>query len=164
MSLDSDIKLMGCIKLFEGFESEQLRLLAFGSETLVIEDGEDLFLQDAQSDGGYVIVEGRIDLVSGPDDTVVKQFGAGALLGELALITDTKHPATARAKRRTQVLKISRALFRRMLGEYPHLVELLQQRIANSVKEFMDRLSYVSNQMDRADKQFLEEQVAQQQS
>ncbi|MGI9357022.1 MAG: cyclic nucleotide-binding domain-containing protein [Rhizobiaceae bacterium] len=157
MSLDSDIKVLERVKLFEGFEPEHLRLLAFGADAQVVEEGQILYSKGGASDGGYVIVEGRIDLVSGANDGVVKQFGTGSLLGELALITETEYAATAEAQRQSQVLKISRALFRRILREYPHLAEILQKRIGASVTEFVQRLDYVKGQIDRAERQALQE-------
>jgi len=153
MSLDSDIKVLERVKLFEGFEPEHLRLLAFGAEARMVEEDEQLYVRGELADCGYVIVEGRMDLISGANDDVVKQYGPGSLLGELALITETQRPATAQAARQTQVLKLSRALFRRILVEYPHLAELLQERIGESVTEFVDRLDYVRTRLDRTDQQ-----------
>ena len=65
MSLDSDIKVLERVKLFEGFEPEHLRLLAFGADSQVFEEGQILYSRGDASDGGYVVVEGRVDLVSG---------------------------------------------------------------------------------------------------
>ena len=144
MSLDSDIRVLARVKLFDGFESEHLRLLAFGADSHTVEEGETLFTKGQPSDGGYVIVEGRIDLTSGANDSVVKQYGPGSLLGEMALITETEYGATAEARRQSQVLKISRALFRRMLREYPHLAEMLQKRIGETVGDFVQRLGLCS--------------------
>ncbi len=152
MSLDSDIRILSRVKLFEGFESEQLRLLAFGADAQTVEEGETLFSKGEDSDGGYVVVDGRIDMVSGIKKDVVKQYGPGSLLGEMALITQTEHGATATAHRRSQVLKVSRALFRRMLSEYPQLAEMLQERIGTAVTEFVHRLEYVHSQIERAER------------
>ncbi len=153
MSLDSDIRVLSRVKLFEGFESEQLRLLAFGADAQTVEEGETLFLKGQDSDGGYVVIDGRIAMISGPKKDIVKQYGPGSLLGEMALITETEYGATAQAQRRSQVLKISRALFRRMLGEYPHLAQILQKRIGAAVGEFVNRLNYVHGQIERAERQ-----------
>ena len=98
-------------------------------------------------------------LFQGASDSVVKQYGPGSLLGELALITETEYAATAEAQRRSQVLKVSRALFRRILREYPHLAEMLQQRIGESVTEFLQRLDYVKGQIDRAERQARQEKA-----
>ena len=45
--------------------------------------------------------------------------GPGTLLGELALIAETKRPATATAHEPSTVIRISRSLFLKMLEGYP---------------------------------------------
>ena len=151
MSLDSDIAVLSRVRLFESFQPEQLRLLAFGCEARVLAKGTRLFKQGSFSEGGYVVVHGQIDLFSGERNSIIKTYGASALLGEIALISETEHPATAVAVEDTEVLKIPRALFRRMLEEYPELAVLLQERISKSVTDFVTQLERISVKLDQAD-------------
>ena len=151
MSLDSDIAVLSRVRLFEGFHSEQLRLLAFGCEARVLAKGTRLFKQGSFTEGGYVVVHGQVDLFSGPRNSIVKTYGASALLGEMALISETEHPATAVAAEDSEILKIPRPLFRRMLEEYPDLAILLQERISKSVNEFMTQLERISVKLDQAE-------------
>lgn len=151
MSLDSDIAVLRRVRLFEGFQQEQLRLLAFGCEARVLAKGTRLFKQGAFSEGGYVVVHGQVDLFSGARNNFVSTYENGALLGEMALITETEHSTTAVAGEDSEVLKISRPLFRRMLEEYPSLAELLQERISKSVSEFMVHLERISVKLDQAE-------------
>ncbi len=150
MSLDSDIALLARVKLFAGFEPDHLRLLAFGAEARMLAQGTRVYRQDMPSDGGYVIVRGNIDLVSGRNDTLVSHNGPAALIGEMALISETLHAATAIATEHTEVLKIPRPLFRRMLNEYPQLAGLLQQRIGETVDDFMTKLNIIRSKLDHA--------------
>ena len=62
MRLDDDIRVLSGVSLFEGFTQEQLRLLAFGAESLRLLAGKDLYEEGAAADSGYVIVRGRIVL------------------------------------------------------------------------------------------------------
>jgi len=150
LSLESDIKLLGRVKMFAGFDQDQLRLLAFGAEARALGQGTRLYRQDQPSDGGYVIVRGNVDLISGLHDNVISSHGAGSLIGEMALISSTLHAATAVATENSEVLKITRPLFRRMLHEYPQLATLLQQRIMDSVNEFADNLDKIRAKLDHA--------------
>ena len=68
----------------------------------------------------------------------------------MALITETRHAATAVATENSEVLKITRPLFRRMLNEYPELAMVLQQRISQSVAEFTDKLDKIRAKLDHA--------------
>ena len=150
MSLDSDIKLLGRVRLFANFGPDHLRLLAFGAEARALGRGTQLYRQDSLSDGGYVIVRGNVDLISGLDGNTVSSHGEASLIGEMALISETRHAATAVATENSEVLKITRPLFRRMLHEYPELAVLLQERIANSVTEFTEKLDKIRAKLDHA--------------
>lgn len=151
MSLDTDIEILKRVSLFSDFKPGQLRLLAFGCEARTLDAGTELFKQGTYSDGGYVVVWGSVDLVTVPDQKTISSHNSAALLGELALITETEHPATAVTTQRTQVLKIPRALFRRMLEEYPDLASILQKRIAQSMHDFVNRLDIIRAKLDRAE-------------
>ncbi len=150
MSLDTDIKLLSRVRLFEGFDPDHLRLLAFGAEARALGQGTILYRQDTPSDGGYVIVRGNVDLTSGLQDSIVSSYGASALIGEMAMISETTHAATAVATENTEVLKITRPLFLRMLNEYPHLAAILQKRISDSVNDFTDKLDRIRAKLDHA--------------
>lgn len=149
MSLDSDMQLLSRVKLFAGFQPEHLRLLAFGAEARTLGQGTRLFAEGAMSDGGYVIVHGAIELKT-ENGSLINVHGPGALLGEMALISDVTRPATAHALEPTEVLKITRPLFKRMLTEYPELAELLHQRISEDVVEFVDRLDHIRTKLDHS--------------
>ena len=150
MSLDSDIHLLSKVKLFAGFDPNHLRLLAFGAEARTMAQGTRIYRQNEPSDGGYVIVRGKVDLISGLHDGIISTHGAGALIGEMALIAETQNAATAVATTNTEVLKITRPLFHRMLEEYPQLATLLQRRITKSMDEFMEQLELIRAKLDHA--------------
>ncbi|MFD0916604.1 cyclic nucleotide-binding domain-containing protein [Pseudahrensia aquimaris] len=157
MSLDHDIRLLSRVRLFEGFQPEHLRLIAFGAEHRTLAQGTRLYRQDTYSDGGYVIISGMMQLTSGPNDTVISVHSTGALIGELALITETNHAATATAAQDSEVLKIPRPLFRRMLEEYPSLAESLRDRISTSISEFIAKLETVRIKLDQANERAAQE-------
>ncbi len=150
MSLESDINLLLRVRLFADLKPEHLRLLAFGAESQTLDAGTKVFRQGTQSVGGYVIGSGNIDLVSEGNGKSLSSHGPATLIGEMALITETKHFASAMATERTQVLEISRSVFRRMLVEYPQFAHKLHQEIGNSVGEFMKQLDRVRAKLDHA--------------
>lgn len=150
MSLDADIRLLSRVQLFAGFEHDHLRLLAFGAETRRYIAGDRIYREGSASDGGYVISSGHVELISGRDDRTVTSHTNGSLISELGLITETLHAATAVATQETEVLRISRPLFLRMLNEYPHLARLLQSRLVSSVEEFSRQLAVIRAKLDHA--------------
>ena len=62
MALDDDILILSSVKLFQGFTQEQLRLLAFGAETTVLQADQKLYREDDVADSAYIVVSGLITL------------------------------------------------------------------------------------------------------
>ena len=76
-----------------------LRILAIGAETRKIPSGAVLYYAGDLADAGYLVQEGSFLLEPdrpGKGDEIIA--GPGTLLGELALVTDTVHTATATAQ------------------------------------------------------------------
>ncbi|WP_315926190.1 cyclic nucleotide-binding domain-containing protein [Mesorhizobium sp. SP-1A] len=142
MALDDDIRALSNVGLFEGFTQEQLRLLAFGAETASLPAERKLYLEDDEADSAYVVIRGSIVLYREADKahTPIAVVGAGAILGELALIADTKRMTSASAATDSQVLRLNRKMFRRILEEYPDLAMQLHQRIAEELQALIARI------------------------
>jgi CRP-like cAMP-binding protein len=110
---------------------DALRILAIGAESRYVHDGEVLFAAGDDADAGYVIQEGSFSLSTGhAEETEPLVVGRGALIGELALLTETTRPATATAREPSTVLRIPRGLFLKMLDGYPSAAEKLRDILA----------------------------------
>jgi CRP-like cAMP-binding protein len=142
MALDDDIRILSAVNLFKGFTPEQLRLLAFGAEGLKLSAGRDLYRQEEAADAAYVIARGRIVLYRerGEERFDIEHGGAGVILGELALIADTTRLTSARAEVDTELLRLNRKLFRRILEEYPELAVMLHDRIVATLQTMIERI------------------------
>ncbi|MEL6968492.1 MAG: cyclic nucleotide-binding domain-containing protein [Pseudomonadota bacterium] len=150
MSLDSDIRLLGSVQLFRGFQVDHLRLLAFGAEKRFFRKEARIYRQGTYSDGGYVLMSGTVQLVSGLNDTLITTHRRGSLLAEMALISQTHHAASALVVEDCEALKLPRPLFLRMLEEYPQLAVVLQQRIGASIGEFVGQLDRIRAKLEHA--------------
>src|SRR5947209_16069681 len=98
MTVEDDIAFFERVPTLNLLGRQALRILAIGAETRYIHGGEVLFNAGDEADGGFVVQEGRFALSS--DASVEGQaivVGPGALLGEIALFTETRRPATATA-------------------------------------------------------------------
>jgi CRP-like cAMP-binding protein len=97
MALEDDIAFLERVPTFAQLGFAALQIIAIGSETRKLADGEVLFRAGETADAGYVIQEGSLKLTqhdpkrSDPSLTL----GPGTLVGELALLTETMRPATA---------------------------------------------------------------------
>jgi len=155
MSLDQDIELLSRVALFESFQAEHLRLLAFGAEKRMFNPGSVIFHRGSAADCGYVVVSGTVELKSDdPDDSeLMGRYGQASLIGEMAMISSFKRNITAVAANQVELIQITRILFRRMLEEFPELASLLHARISNSVQNFVTRLEHIQRDLDRIDAQ-----------
>jgi CRP-like cAMP-binding protein len=143
MALDDDIRILSAVGLFEGFTQEQLRLLAFGAETTHLGADKKLYREDDVADSAYVMVSGRIVLYregGGHERLVVGHVGPGSILGELALIADTRRLTSASAEIDSEVLRLNRSMFRRILEEYPEVAVQLHHRITAELQAFLQKI------------------------
>jgi CRP-like cAMP-binding protein len=132
MAIEDDIRLFSIVPFLQGFGPEALRLLAFGSERLVLRSGRELYRANQAADCGFVVSSGEIELSSETESGKQDhgRFGRGALLGELALIAPSRRPVNATAATEAEVVRISRSVFMRILGEYPEIAAKLHKRIS----------------------------------
>jgi CRP-like cAMP-binding protein len=140
MSIEDDIAFFERVPTLNLLGRGALRILAIGVESRYVHSGEVLFRAGEEADCGFVIQEGSFRLASGAAENGKSMtVGPGTLLGELALLTGTKRPATATALEPSTVLRISRPLFMKMLEGYPdaaqRLREILAQRIEESARQ-----------------------------
>jgi CRP-like cAMP-binding protein len=132
MALEDDIGFLDRLPTLHVLGRDALRILAISAEQFRIEDGEVLFEEGERADGGYVVVSGSVQLQSTRDrsDEDISVAGAGALIGETALVVDTVRPATAIALEPSVVMKIPRATFLRILEGEPRAADALRRVIA----------------------------------
>jgi CRP-like cAMP-binding protein len=135
--LESYIEQLSRLPMLAKVELEALRLIAFASEKRVLRAGDILFRQGDASDGGYLVISGAIALDSSQSAAVAgKVVGPGGLLGELALLVATRHPATAVARQNSTLLKITRALFLRAMEESPISAQRLKRALGRELESY----------------------------
>jgi len=140
MAIEDDIAFFEQVPTLGLLGRSALRILAIGVESRYVHSGEVLFKAGDEADCGFVIQEGSFRLAFGASQNGKSiTVGAGTLLGELALLTGTKRPATATALEPSTVMRIPRPLFMKMLEGYPdaaqRLREILAQRIDESARD-----------------------------
>jgi CRP-like cAMP-binding protein len=144
MGLEDDIGKLARIPAFAGIEPEALRLIAFSAETRILRAGDVLFRRDEISNDGFVVLAGSIAMDASGDGAVTARIvRPPGLIGDLALLTQTRRPATAIAREPSTVLRISRQLFRRVLQEFPQSAEWLRQFVGARLHQFIGELSAV---------------------
>jgi len=142
MALDDDIRILSAVKLFESFTAEQLRLLAFGAEPMKLPQDRKLYREDDEADSAYIIVSGTILLYRENQNgrVPITTVGPGSVLGELALIADSRRLTSAAAQTDAEVIRLNRKMFRRILEEYPEAAQALYDRIAEDLHALIHRI------------------------
>jgi CRP-like cAMP-binding protein len=142
MTIEDDIAVLARVPTFAQLGFSALQIVAIGSESKHLAEGETLFRAGEITDAGYVIQEGSLKLVADDPGPASATFGPGALIGELALVTETVCYATAIAAEPTVVMRISRSLFRKVLEGFPNAARVMRDR-------FSERAGRVSHELSR---------------
>ncbi|MGO8846177.1 MAG: cyclic nucleotide-binding domain-containing protein [Methylocella sp.] len=152
MGLDDNIGRLACNPTFAMIEPDALRLLAFSGDTLILRAGDVLFRRDEISNGGFVVLTGSVALdTSGHGASTARIVRPPGLIGEYALLTETRRPATAIAREPSTVLRISRPLFLRILQEFPESAERLRQSLSERLGQFIGDLGSVREAFEADD-------------
>jgi CRP-like cAMP-binding protein len=129
VSIEDDIAFIERVPTLRMLGRTALRILAIGAESRFVAEGEVLFNAGDAAECGYVVQEGSFVLKSDSKSLGEVIAEPGTLLGELALVAQTKRPATATARESSTVIRISRSLFLKMLEGYPEAAEILRDQI-----------------------------------
>ncbi|HEV7886624.1 MAG TPA: patatin-like phospholipase family protein [Acidimicrobiales bacterium] len=120
------------VPLFADLSDAQRSRVLAAAETVQIPAGGWLFKAGDPGDALYVVRHGRLEVVR--DDVVIRVLGAGAALGELALLTEGDRSASVRARRETEVLKVARAEFTSLLTGDPAFAVALTRTLGDQLQ------------------------------
>ena len=148
MGIEDDIVFIERVPTLRPLGRDALRILAIGAESRYVPKGEVLFAAGEAADCGYVIQEGSFKLESPSRSLADIIAGPGTLLGELALITEIKRPATATASEPSTVIRIPRSLFLKMLEGYPHAAHILRDQIVARAQQALAEMTDLRAMLD----------------
>lgn len=136
MALMDDIRLLSQVPLFTGLSEDQLRLIAFGAERRRVSTGQVLFRENSPAECAFLVTKGTFELSTigrGGKQHLVATPGEGTLLSELALFTLCERKFTAVAGEDSEVIRITRTLFHRLVEEYPDVADMVINRIRDNI-------------------------------
>ena len=136
MALIDDIRLLARLPLFHDMGEEQLRLIAFGADRRHLAAGQTLFREKSPAECAYVVARGSFELSTHDATGVTRVAGLaaeGTLLSELALVTLVERKFTAVALEESDVIRITRALFHRLIEEYPDAARLIESCVRDNL-------------------------------
>jgi CRP-like cAMP-binding protein len=153
MTVEDDISFFERVPTLNLLGRQALRILAIGAHTRYVHGGEVLFNAGDEADGGFVVQEGRFNLVpAASEDGKAIVVGPYALLGEVALFTQSKRAATATALEPANVLLIPRPLFLKMLDSFPDSARKLRDLFAGRLDQSTREISNLRAVLDAYDR------------
>lgn len=150
MALADTIWTLSRTPLFRLLDAEALRLIAFSAETRKLRPGEVLFSVGERSDGGYVVLEGEVEIRPAAGESF--RAGSGALIGRNALFVRLQRPSTTVATDEALLLRVSPTLMRRILEEFPDGAQAIRDEIASDLSDLTDSLDQVRDMLLAVDK------------
>jgi CRP-like cAMP-binding protein len=136
VSLQEEVDLLRRIPLFAKVEPPKLKLLAFASERVTFEAGQELFHQGDMPDAAYIIIDGSADVMLDTQRgrVTVANIGRNELVGEIGIICDVPRTATVLAKSRLVTLKVSKDLLLRMIADFPTMAIEIMRVLAHRLE------------------------------
>lgn len=152
MGLREDIDLLKGLSIFDGLSDDYLRLLAFGAERRRLESGRVLFREGAAADCAFVVLSGQMTLsreLSSGVQREIGEAGPGSILTEIAMISDANRHFTATAGTESEVMRISRVMFHRMLQEYPEVAMATERRLRENFTSLTGALAAATTRLEK---------------
>jgi CRP-like cAMP-binding protein len=131
MSIDDDIAFLERVPMLAQLGESALRILAIGAESYSLNEGEVLFTPDQSADCAYVVQHGSFVVKPEAANGIESIAEPASLLGESALLVESPRRATATAREDAIVLRISRAMFLKMLESNPQAAQRLRKLLAS---------------------------------
>jgi len=112
--------LLRNVPVLAGLPDAQLEGLVEQLTRLQVPAGRWIMREGEVADSVYIIASGRVEVVDErPPETLIRILRRGAVLGELALLREGTRSASARARRDTELLELSRAGFENLIQQAP---------------------------------------------
>ncbi|MBL8674134.1 MAG: cyclic nucleotide-binding domain-containing protein [Rhodospirillales bacterium] len=146
MSINEEVELLRAVPLFAKVEPAKLKLLAFTSERLTFDPGQELCHQGDMGDAMYVILGGSADVLidSSGGQIKVAELKKNGFVGEIAILCDVPRTATVVAHDRLTTLKITKETFFRMVTEFPTMAVEMMRELAHRLEDTNQKLRAVS--------------------
>ena len=133
-----EIDALRRIPFFQDFSDAHLAALAESAESRSLPEKLLLYDEGQLLHSAYAVLSGALRAerkVKGGGEPARRAIAPGVLLGERALILDTRASESVRVESRARVLQIRKANFRKLLHDHPELAVALRARLSRNVMQ-----------------------------
>jgi NTE family protein len=130
-----DAEFLAAVPMFAGLSAPQRRQVAARATRVRLEAGGWLFRQGDEEDGLYLVRAGRLEvIIEEPGAEVVRVLTRGTVVGELALLTRERRSASVRARRDSELLRLSSTDFAELLSHEPRFSLALMRELGRQLR------------------------------
>ena len=143
MNLNEEVELLKGVPILAKIEPAKLKLIAFTSERLNYNEGQELCHQGDPGDAMYVILAGVAEVLiesKGGGQIRVAEMTKNDFFGETAILCDQPRNATIKATTPLSTLKISKDMFYRLVAEFPQMAVEIMRELAHRVDDTNKKL------------------------
>ncbi len=130
------------VPIFAAIDADDLEELAQIVEERRIESGKNLFAEGDVGDAVYLIIKGTMQVFTGGTgdrpERILSEQGAGACIGEMAVLDSAPRSATVRALERTRTLRVPGEGFKRVMSERPEMSEAIVAELVRRMRGMMN--------------------------
>jgi CRP-like cAMP-binding protein len=100
------------------------------------EPGQYLFSQGDSSDAAYVILCGKVDLLTDSSGGEIKigEAGCNSIIGEMCLLSNASQAVTARATTEVDALRITKDAFFKVIADNPRISMEISRTLAETIR------------------------------
>ncbi|MGB9698240.1 MAG: Crp/Fnr family transcriptional regulator [Thermodesulfobacteriota bacterium] len=127
------------LPLFQGLERKHYEALAMILVDQVFKRGEDIFYEDDEGTGFYVVISGRVKifkLSAEGKEQILHIFGPGEPFGEVAVFAGKRFPANAQAVEESRVFFFPRQEFINLIRKDPSLALNMLAVLSERLRRF----------------------------
>lgn len=126
-------RLLSRIDFLSDFPESQMKYLASRLKVLTFTAGEPIIRQGDPGRSFYIVRDGRVEIQARDADGRVfftKELGPGQFFGEISLLTGEPRTASVVALEESELLRLDKDAFRRLMEENPRADELISTVLA----------------------------------
>jgi predicted acylesterase/phospholipase RssA/CRP-like cAMP-binding protein len=129
----SPAEILGEVSIFSDLEQELREEVAERAEVVQVPGGTHLFRAGDHADALYVVLSGRCEVIGAGDEHLLT-VGRGAVIGELGLVTGEPRAASVRARRDSELLRLTHDHFEQLLREEPAFAVGLTRQLGHQLQ------------------------------
>jgi NTE family protein len=128
---------LAATRLFAGVDPRVLASFDARERQVRLDGGDILCRQGDRADALWIVTRGRLQVIvetPAGDARLVDTIGRGALVGEMALLLDEPRTATIAAARDSELVRITKADFDRLLNDHPSIAHEVARLLGERLK------------------------------